>query len=306
MSPFIRRSASALSIATAFSFFFVAPPAYAAECGDGQIVNGSFESPILGSLVADDIIYVPTWGGAPHLVWDVINTPPRWAMVESFPGVDTAVSQALAWSATEGAVEIQQNYSGGPGPADAGNQWAEITGLEVSNTLYQAVETVPGTVMTWTLAHRGLQGVDVMQVEIGATVETLVPQESTPTTGSGVSNPLHISDGTTWRTWTGTYTVPAGQTSTVFGFAGVSNSTADRTVGNLIDDIGFTCDVELTNDANESSESNGGTPSAGGKLASTGVEVNTLSSLMTAGLLLSASASALFIARRRMRLSRGN
>jgi hypothetical protein len=226
-------------------------------------------------------------------------------MVESLPNVDTAVSQSLAWSATEGAVEIQQNFVGGAGPADDGNQWGEITGLDVTNTLYQVVETVPGTVMSWTLAHRGLSGVDVMQVEIGATVETLEAQETTPATGSGVSNPSHISDGTTWRTWTGTYTVPAGQTSTVFGFAGVSSSTGNSTTGNLIDDIGFTCDVELTNDANEMSESNGGTPSADGKLAATGVEANSFSSLLTAGLLLSASASAVFIVRRRMRHSRG-
>jgi hypothetical protein len=140
-----------------------------------------------------------------------------------------------------------------------------------------------------------------MQVEIGATLETLVPQEASPATGSGVSNPLHISDGTTWRTWTGTYTVPAGQTSTVFGFAGVSNSTADRTLGNLIDDIGFTCDVELTN---ESNETDGGTPGTSGELAKTGIESNSLATATTTGLLLVASAGALFIARHRLRLSR--
>jgi len=306
VSQFVSRFATALSIATAASLLVTAPPAFAAECGDGQIVNGSFESPVLGNLVADDIIYIPTWGGPPHLVWDSYNIPARWAMVKSRPTVDTAVSQSLSWSATEGAVEIQQNFVGGAGPADDGNQWAEITGVDVTNTLFQAVETVPGTVISWTLAHRGLSGVDVMQVEIGATVETLVSQEATPATGSGVSNPSHISDGLTWRTWTGTYTVPVGQTSTVFGFAGVSSSTGDPTTGNLVDDIGFACDVELTNDANEMSESNGGNLSADGKLAATGVEANSFSSLLTVGMLLSASASSLLIVGRQMRHSRRN
>jgi len=298
------RLTSALSIATAISFIVVAPPAYAVECGAGQIVNGSFESPALGALVAADIIIIESWGGPPHRVWDSFNTPPNWAMVETFPGVDTAVSQALAWSATEGAVELQQS----PG-VGGGNQWAEITGVDVNNTLYQTVDTVPGTVMTWTLAHRGLSGVDVMQVEIGATIETLVPQDATPDTGTGDANPQHITDATTWRTWTGTYTVPEGQTSTVFGFAGVSSSTGDPTTGNFIDDIGFTCDAELTreaSDGNGGSQSNNNSSRALPKLASTGIESNAWSTMMTTGLLLSASALALLVGRRRLRLSRKN
>ena len=309
MKSVLRRSISVLSIVSAFSFLVVAPPAYALECGDGQIVNGGFEAPVLGTLVSADIIYIESWGGPPHRVWDSYHTPPRWAMVEALPSVDTTVSQALAWSATEGAVELQQNFAGGAGPANSGNQWAEITGLDVSNTLFQVVETVPGTVMTWTLAHRGLSGTDVMQVEIGADVDALEPQDATPETGSGGGNSMEITDGTSWRTWTGTYTVPNGQTSTVFGFHGISSSTGDPTTGNLIDDIGFACDVALTNEANDGS---GGNPPDnnsshnGQKLAFTGIETNEWASLLATGLLLSAAASVMFFLRHRVRRSRAN
>lgn len=291
------RLTSVVSIAAAISLLAVPLPAHAVDCGDDQILNGDFESPVLGDLVEADIIDIASWGGR---VWDAVNTPPVWAMVESLPSVDTSVSQDLVWQATEGAVEIQQAPGGG-----SGNQWAEITGIDVSNTLYQTVETVPGTVMTWTLAHRGLSGVDVMQVEIGATVETLVPQEATPETGTGNGNPVHISDGTTWRTWTGTYAVPDGQTSTVFGFAGVSSSTGDPTTGNLIDDIGFTCDVELTNEANEEEPEDN---SAGGasELANTGFEANAWVTLSTTGLLFIAAAFVLFLGQRLLRRSRRN
>lgn len=307
MSQLFVRVTSALSIATAMSFLVVASPAYAVECGDGQIVNGSFESPVLGTLVADDIIYVESFGTAPHLVWDTTNSPPRWAMVEALPTVDTAISQALAWSATEGAVEIQAEYGGGSILANTGDQFGEITGLDVENILYQVVDTVPGTVMTWTLAHRGLSGVDVMQVEIGATVNTLVPQDAAPATGTGDGNPLHITDAATWRTWTGTYTVPDGQTSTVFGFAGISSSTGSPTTGNLIDDIGFTCDAELTREANEGgggNQANNDSSRVAPKLASTGIESNAWSTMMTTGLLLGASAFAVFFVRNRFRQRR--
>ena len=295
------RLTSVASIVTALAFIAVPLPAQALDCGDGQIVNGNFESPVLGNLVAEDIKYIASWGAPPHLVWDFNNTPPVWAMVASLPSVDTAVSQGLAWSATEGAVELQQAPGG-----IAGNQWAEITGVDVTNTLYQTVETVPGTVMTWTLRHRGLSGVDVMQVEIGDTVGTLVAQAATPETGTGNGNPVQISDGTTWRTWTGTYTVPDGQTSTVFGFHGISSSTGDPTTGNFIDDIGFTCDVELTNQANEDNPSDNNESGNDPKLATTGLEASSWATLLSTGSLLIAAACALFIGRHLMRKRQGS
>ena len=48
-----------------------------------------------------------------------------------------------------------------------------------------------------------------------------------------VSGPL--ADGTAaWGTHTGSYTVPAGQTTTRFGFQAVSTATGNQSVGNLL------------------------------------------------------------------------
>ncbi|WP_449408978.1 DUF7507 domain-containing protein [Microbacterium maritypicum] len=49
-----------------------------------------------------------------------------------------------------------------------------------------------------------------------------------------------LADGTAaWGTHTGSYTVPAGQTTTRFGFQAVSTATGNQSVGNLLDDISF-------------------------------------------------------------------
>lgn len=298
MSARFSRFARSASIALISSGTLLASaplPAFAVSCGDGQIVNGGFETPVIDNLVADDIYYLESWMDEPHLVWDIWNTPRFFAMVNSLPTVDTATSRAMAWSATEGAVELQQHVDDASDYPNSGDQWAEIAGEDLNNTLYQSVATVPGTVMTWTLAHKGLLGVDVMQVEIGATVDSLIPQEATPETGTGDDNPVHITDDTTWRTWTGTYTVPPGQTSTVFGFHGISTSTGYDNMGNLIDDIGFTCDADLTAQA---SGANGG---SSGALAETGLESNFVATWLGVGFALVSAAAVLMFVRRRFR-----
>ena len=48
------------------------------------------------------------------------------------------------------------------------------------------------------------------------------------------------TDNVAWMHYTGLYTVPAGQFSTFFGFKAVSTSTADLSVGNMLDSIVFT------------------------------------------------------------------
>uniref|UniRef100_UPI0006934538 isopeptide-forming domain-containing fimbrial protein n=1 Tax=Paucisalibacillus sp. EB02 TaxID=1347087 RepID=UPI0006934538 len=113
-----------------------------------------------------------------------------------------------------------------PAPPD-GNRYAELN-ASGNGMLYQDVQTTPGQTIYWRLSHKGLTGVDTMQLRIG-------PVTDNPFDTSVIEQ---MSDGNTaWGTYTGTYTVPAGQTSTRFGFEAVSTANGSIGHGNHIDDI---------------------------------------------------------------------
>lgn len=217
------------------SVFIPATSAQAVDC-PATLQNGSFETPVLSTLVLGDI-YSNVWNGP--------GAGTTYAMVKSLPGVDNSVSQGLVWRSSETAVEIQNLNP------YVENQYAEIVGLDASAALYQSVATTPGLVMDWSIAHRGWNalGNDTMRVLIGPSLDALVAQDATPETGSGVTGqPTVIADSTTWREWTGSYTVPAGQTTTVFAFNSISSYGGSSTVGNYIDDITFACAAEQPTD----------------------------------------------------------
>ncbi|WP_062052611.1 DUF11 domain-containing protein [Bacillus sp. JCM 19034] len=108
-----------------------------------------------------------------------------------------------------------------------GNQYAELNAHQVS-ALYQDVETIPGQTIYWRLAHRGLLGVDTMTIQIGSAD---VVAEDLPVI-------QEISTGTSeWVYYSGTYTVPAGQTTTRFAFNSVDAAGGSQMFGNLLDDI---------------------------------------------------------------------
>jgi uncharacterized repeat protein (TIGR01451 family) len=105
-----------------------------------------------------------------------------------------------------------------------GNQFAELNANMVG-MLYQDVATIPGTTISWRIAHRGRSGVDKMDVRVGAPTGTLLSQ----------SGGIGYSDGTAaWVYHGGTYTVPAGQTVTRFGFDSIS-SVGGVSYGNFLD-----------------------------------------------------------------------
>jgi uncharacterized repeat protein (TIGR01451 family) len=136
-------------------------------------------------------------------------------------------AQVPGWSTTDSRGQIELWSSGFLGvPAAAGTQFAELNANSASR-LYQDVATTPGQTLSWSLKHRGRNGTDVMRVVVGAPGGTLA--QSGP----------NLSDGTTaWGTHSGTYTVPAGQTVTRFGFEAVT-SVGGAGVGNFLDDITF-------------------------------------------------------------------
>lgn len=137
-------------------------------------------------------------------------------------------SQVPGWNTTAADRVVEIWSSGFLGiAADSGQQFIELNATQAS-TMFQDVPTTPGQTLAWSLAHRGRGGVDSMRVIIGS-----------PTGPLAQSGPV-ISDGNTaWGLHTGTYTVPAGQTTTRFAFEAVSAASGNITIGNFLDSISF-------------------------------------------------------------------
>ncbi|GAA3646661.1 hypothetical protein GCM10022224_006830 [Nonomuraea antimicrobica] len=145
---------------------------------------------------------------------------------------DASTNPGVGWHTTASDRKLEFWNSSSGVPAADGQQFAELNANEVS-TLYQDVPTVPGTVMTWSLYHRGRAGTDVMRVLIGT------PGATTAQTPDGAASP-DISDGNTaWGHYTGTYVVPAGQTVTRFAFESVSAAGGNPAIGNFLDGVVF-------------------------------------------------------------------
>jgi hypothetical protein len=161
----------------------------------------------------------------------------------------------------------------GPRPAE-GSVHAEINATQKA-ALYQDIVTIGGEKVTWSIKHRGRyfgagstsqaasstsDDRDKFEILIGPASGTQTSQTpsrkrlpnvawnsanaaygnnafttfSTNATGHTAGTMYtRLEDG--WVLYTGTYTVPAGQTTTRFAFS----SRGTGTVGNLIDDIGF-------------------------------------------------------------------
>ncbi len=122
-------------------------------------------------------------------------------------------------------------------PSSEGGFFAELNSNQAS-ALYQSFATEPGSLIKWSLDHRGRSGTDVADVKIGGSVVTATSQQI-------------MSDGTSaWGSYSGIYTVPAGQTTTYFVFEAIS-AAGGISVGNFLDDIQIatlTCYEELDTD----------------------------------------------------------
>lgn len=164
------------------------------------LVNGGFETPAVSSPARWDLFGDASQTGDPRHV-------PGWLT-----------------TATDHQIELWQSGMLGVG-SDEGGQFAELNANQVS-TLYQDLATVPGVTMYWRLSHRGRAGEDTMALEIGAPGATVEQQRFT--------------DGNTaWGHYHGSYTVPAGQTTTRFAFRSISAAGGNQAIGNLLDGIFF-------------------------------------------------------------------
>ena len=145
--------------------------------------------------------------------------------------------QVPGWDTTEsdGRIEIWQSGFRSV-PAAAGEQFSELAANEPSE-LYQDLTTVPGTLLGYSVSHRGRDGVDTMQIQIG-------PPGAAPNFTRDVT-----TGNTAWQQVLGTYEVPAGQSQTRFGFAALSSASSLISAGNFLDGVTFgaaRCSVTLS------------------------------------------------------------
>ena len=140
-------------------------------------------------------------------------------------------NNVLGWETTASDQKIEIWKSGFNGvPAQEGNQFFELNANMVAD-LYQELCLVPGSTIFWSVWHRGRSGIDVAEVKIGGSVASAVALKT-------------MSDGNTeWGYYSGSYTVPLGQTSTFFVFSSVS-STGSRSYGNFLDNFEIKCDAD--------------------------------------------------------------
>ncbi|PEA55619.1 hypothetical protein CON64_06785 [Bacillus pseudomycoides] len=174
------------------------------------LINGSFERPVLNNSKPANI-FVPAANVPGWKTTDVKNQIEIWRPKDGLP------------------YKIgQTDPLGVPTPAPAeGDQYAELNAWS-AGLLYQDIKTTPGQKIYWRLSHRARFGVDTMSLRIGPVGRT--PQDT----------PLvrRMSDGTgAWGHYEGTYTVPAGQTITRFGFEAVSTGSQNIGAGNFLDDL---------------------------------------------------------------------
>lgn len=128
------------------------------------------------------------------------------------------------WNTTASDNKIEVWSDGFLGvPAADGNHFLELNANEVAS-LYQEVVTIPGTILKWSISHRGRSGVDTASISVGTGEDAVILEI--------------LKDGNdSWGTYTGTYIVPEGQTVTRFSLDSIDSAGGDPGVGNLIDNF---------------------------------------------------------------------
>ncbi|SHI42808.1 LamG-like jellyroll fold domain-containing protein [Algibacter luteus] len=190
------------------------------ECSDlgkTPLLNSDFEDlDITGGLDGGPTDVVPTTG-----IWkgDASNIP-------SWLSSDGTNNHLEIWHNTHGA----GNDSGGQ--AFSGSQWAEVNAT-TNDGLYQDITTAPGDVLRWTFAHRKRTGYagsaqeDVVRLLIGNPSGTMSSQGDYSSAGDA-----------SWTEHSGTYVVPAGQTTTRLTFTAISVASGGGTTsGNFVDNV---------------------------------------------------------------------
>lgn len=247
----------------------------------GSLANGDFSYPSFSDIqeneqgtYADLRTFLKSDDGTLWYNMSVTDLS-KYGKIGQIPGFD---SSRFAWSSTENGsrVELQQDRN-------TKNTYAEIVAQQDNTSIYQNVSTCNGGVLyKIRLKHASRQSshADRMQVLVGSDTAHATPVEMTRVTSNGhgdkvggkstiittkVSNTDPRDHGSQWETYEGYYQVPEGQKNTVFMFKSLEGFKDDETrpgnnVGNLVDDIEFSCSYKLTYDKN-ASDATGKVPS---------------------------------------------
>lgn len=247
----------------------------------GSLANGDFSYPSFSDIqeneqgtYADLRTFLKSDDGTLWYNMSVTDLS-KYGKIGQIPGFD---SSRFAWSSTENGsrVELQQDRN-------TKNTYAEIVAQQDNTSIYQNVSTGNGGVLyKIRLKHASRQSshADRMQVLVGSDMAHATPVEMTRVTSNGhgdkvggksttittkVSNTDPRDHGSQWETYEGYYQVPEGQKNTVFMFKSLEGFKDDETrpgnnVGNLVDDIEFSCSYKLTYDKN-ASDATGKVPS---------------------------------------------
>lgn len=150
--------------------------------------------------------------------------------------------------------------------AYAGNVFSELNAAMNGELTQAPICVAPGEVFTWSFAHKGRTGVDVMFLRIDGVDVVQVSDNNTATgthsaqilTGGGGSTTLYTVAGTQitnvgtvvpgtvstsgtnagWARYSGTWTNTTGANKIVqFGFRATSSSSGDISAGNFLDDV---------------------------------------------------------------------
>lgn len=247
----------------------------------GSLANGDFSYPSFSDIQeneqetdADLRTFLKSDDGT---LWYNMSTTDlsKYGKIGQIPGFD---SSRFAWSSTENGsrVELQQDRN-------TKNTYAEIVAQQDNTSIYQNVSTGNGGVLyKIRLKHASRQSshADKMQVLVGSDTAHATPVEMTRVTSNGhgdkvggksttittkVSNTDPRDHGAQWETYEGYYQVPEGQKNTVFMFKSLEGfkdveTLPGNNVGNLVDDIEFSCSYKLTYDKN-ASDATGKVPS---------------------------------------------
>lgn len=144
-----------------------------------------------------------------------VNRPRYYFMNEAdIPGWSTTASDDI--------MEIWQDGFNGVS-APEGGQFFEINAHRWA-ALYKEVCLTPCTTVRWSIKHRGRLGVDAAAVKIGGSLATAVTMDT-------------MTTGQVWTEYSGTYTVPQGETTTYFIFETVASHQNRQSYGNFIDDF---------------------------------------------------------------------
>ena len=190
------------------------------QVASADLVNGSFEDPQISG---------------PH---NELFTDPSSASIDgyrSFAGWHTTASDHF--------IEVWHDGFQAGNPSlhpynDGGNQFAELNANEAS-TLYQDISGISnGSIVGYQFAHRGRDGVDVMQF----TITDLGSDGVTGGSGLAADSTLftqQYSDGNSaWGFYQGSGIIASGNTMR-FSYAAISAAGGNPTMGNFLDAAAF-------------------------------------------------------------------